>query len=218
MKTATITSRAAAWLFLEILSRNPNRQCRETSTYWRETGCRTGSDVSQAFVHPAVMPQYSVRRWYGVPMEGPILLHKSMTRTELKPSLSQRLSIAANHTLVSRSAFGTRVSTPSKSNSAASKSRSGCLSCVSVSVLIFAKKTDVGPVIDECVLEQVHGLAREGRRPRARLPVGGSDVSASPLHLFLLRPGLIQSNSRGFTQSNSCGCTSEDFLLIFAPI
>ena len=25
------------------------------------------SDITQALVHPAVMPQYSVRRWYGVP-------------------------------------------------------------------------------------------------------------------------------------------------------
>ena len=63
--------------------------------------------------------------------------------------------VAASHTLISRSALGTRVSTPSKSNSAATKSCSGypldlvpdlrgCLSFVSVSVLILA--------IDECVI------------------------------------------------------------------
>ena len=56
-----------------------------------------------------------------------------------------------------------------------------------------------------CLLERVHGPAR-----------GGGSVN--PLHLFLVGPSLIQSNSRGITQSNSCGCTSADFPLNFAHI
>ena len=122
-----------------------------------------------------------------------------------------------------------RVSTPSKSNSSATKSCLGVprgpgaqlvrVSRMSVLVLILPKKSGRGTCHRRvCLVERVHELARGGRGPRARLPVGGSDGSVNPLHLFCARPSLIQSNSRGFTQSISCGCTSEDFHLNFAYI
>ena len=128
---------------------------------------------------PPVMPQYARRRYGAIGRSGPlaqvsdedrvvtICLEDVSEKTIVVPAiehLAMRRTgrVAANHTLVSRSPLGTPVSTPSKSNNAATKFCSRylvdlvpgsreCLSRVLVSVLIFDKNTDVGPVIDECV-------------------------------------------------------------------